>query len=91
MRSQYGTYRKFGGTGDRNDVLSLGQNPCQRNLSSGGIVFLADLLQAIRDLQDIGKVFLRVPWDTFAEVALFKVIGGFLRSSLTRRSTIMYR
>jgi len=88
---RYGTYRKFGRTRDRNDVLSLSQNPCQRNLPSGGIIFLPDLIEAIRNLQDIGKVFLRVPRDEPAEIAIFKVIGGFLSNSSGRRSFIIWR
>jgi len=91
MLSRYRTYRKFGRTGNGNDILSLGQNPCQRDLPSGSIVFLPNLLQTVRDLQDIGEVFLRVPWDEFTEIALFKVTGGFLLNSSARRSIIICR
>jgi hypothetical protein len=77
--SQYRTYRKFGGTRDRDDVLSLSQHPRQRDLPGSGVILFADLLQAVRQLEDVGEVLPGVPRDVFTEVTLLKVVGRFLQ------------
>ena len=56
----------------------MSQQPCEGNLAGSRVVFLADLLQAICELEDVGEVLLRVPRDGFAEVVVLKVVGGFL-------------
>ena len=78
-KSRYCTYLKPGGTGDRNDVFSLSQHPCQRDLAGGSIVFLPDPLQTVREFEDVGEVLLRVPWDYLAEVPILEVVRRFLR------------
>ena len=76
--SSYQTYRKLGSTRDRDNVLSLSQHPRQSDLASGCVVLLADLLQTIREAENVGEVLLGVPRDVSTEVVVFKVIGRFL-------------
>ena len=45
---------------DRHDVLSLREEPRQRNLPRARVVALADLLQPVCELDDVGEVLLRV-------------------------------
>ena len=73
------TYRKSGGTRDRDDVLSLSQDPGQSNLAGGRVIFLPDLLQTIREVENIGEILPGVPRDESAEVAVLEVIRRFLR------------
>jgi len=77
-RSRHWTHRKFSGTWDRDNVLSLSQNPRKGDLTSSRVVFLADLLQTRRKFEDVGEVLLRIPRDVSTEVAVLKVVGGFL-------------
>ena len=44
---------------DRDDVLPLAEEPCQRGLPGGRIVTFADIMQTGSQLIHIGKVFLR--------------------------------
>ena len=78
-RSRFWTYRKSRGTGDGDNVPSLSHHPRQGDLASSCVVLLPNLLQAIREFEDVGEVLLRVPSDVFAEVAVLKVVGRFLR------------
>ena len=72
------TYLKLGGTRNRDNVLSLSQDPRQSNLTGGCVVLLADLLQTVREVEDVGEILLGVPRDGFTEVAVLKVIRRFL-------------
>jgi len=77
--SKYQTYLEPGGTGDRDNVISLSQHPRQSDLTGGSVVLLADILQTIRELEDVGEVLLGVSRDVSTEVTLLKVIRRFLR------------
>lgn len=77
-KSWYCTYLESSGTGDRDDVFSLSQHPGQSDLSGSGIVFLADLLQTVRELKYVWEVLLRVPRDKLAEVTILEVVRRFL-------------
>ena len=79
VRSRWQTNRKSGGTRDRDDVLSLGQHPRQSDLAGGRIVSLTNLLQTIREVENIGEILPGVPRDESAEVAVLEVIRRFLR------------
>ena len=76
--SRYRTHRKLCGTGDRDNVFSLSHHPRQGDLTGSDVVSLADFIQAVRELEDVGEVLLRVPRDGFAEVVVLKVVGRFL-------------
>lgn len=76
------TYLKPGSARDRDEIFSLSQHPRQCDLSGGGIILLADLLQPVRDLEDVGEVLLRIPRDYLAEVSILEVIRRFLRRKL---------
>ena len=76
---QYSAYLEPGCTRDRYHVFSLSQHPRQRDLSGGGVVFPADILQTLRELEDVREVLFRVPRNHLAEVPILEVIRGCLQ------------
>ena len=64
------------GTGDRGDVVALGEQPGQRDLRRGGVDLGGDGL----DLVDDGEVLLEVAWGEarvgLAPVVVGEIVGG---------------
>jgi len=54
-RSRSGTHQKPGGTRNGNNVLPLSQHPREGNLTGSCGRLLADLLQTVGELEDVGK------------------------------------
>lgn len=63
---------------DGDDLLVLSQKPSEGNLTCSGVVFVANILEAVRDFQNVGEVLLGVACDAKSEVALFEVFWSFL-------------
>ena len=78
------TYIDLGRPRDGDDVLALGENPCDGDLAGCRAVLLAHLLQAVGYLEDVREVLLRVTRDRAAIVVRREVLGSFL----VRRSAI---
>lgn len=64
---------------NRDDVVSLRQQPRERDLSRCCTMLCPDLLQAVDELKDIWKVGCAVPRDYPPEVIRREIIGAFLR------------
>ena len=58
----------------------MGQDPSQSDLSGCGVVLLANLLQTICKLEDVGEIFLRVPRDVLTEIVVVEVVRRFLET-----------
>ena len=56
-------YLDFGGSWDRDDVVTLSEKPCQSNLTRRSVVLLSNLLEPLSDLQDVREVLLGHPAD----------------------------
>lgn len=72
------TYLDLGRTGDRNDIVSLSEQPSECDLPSSRVVLLANLLKTDCELENVGEVLLRIPRDLPAEVVLGEVFRPFL-------------
>lgn len=46
---------------DRNDVVALGEQPSDGNLTASRAVLRADFLQGLDEIKDLREVLLRVP------------------------------
>lgn len=72
-RTQNNSYLDVAGTGDRNDVLSLGHEPSESDLGGGGIVLFTNVVDVLDELKDIGEVLLRKAGHEWAGVTLREV------------------
>ncbi len=72
------TYRKLCSSRDRDNIVTLRKQPRESDLPGRRAVLLADSLQAIRDLQDVREVLLRVARHRAPEIILVEVIRPFL-------------
>lgn len=48
-------------SGDRNNIFSLSQQPCQCYLSRSNSVLFSYLLDTIHEFQDVGEILFAVP------------------------------
>jgi hypothetical protein len=60
-------------TRNRDDIISLGQEPSQRNLASGGSMFDTDISHTVRNGKDVREVLFAEPWNSAAEVVFLEV------------------
>ena len=54
-------YRDLARPWDWNDIVALGQQPRERNLTRWSVNLASNLLQFLHELEDVRKVVLRVP------------------------------
>jgi hypothetical protein len=51
-----GIYLDLLRAGDRDNIFALGEKPCQCDLARRCVVFLAEFLEALHELQDIREI-----------------------------------
>ena len=71
-------YRDLGSAWNGDDVLALSQEPRESDLARRRVVFFADLLQAVGQLEDVREVLFRVTRYLSAEVTLLEIIRACL-------------
>lgn len=79
LRGEMKAHLDFGGARDRDDVFTLAEKPCERNLARGRVVTIANLLQAVGKLENIRKVLFRVPGacaNSFSLLCSSTFVGG---------------
>jgi hypothetical protein len=75
-----GTHLNLRGTWDRNDILTLREDPCNAHRAGFRAVLRTDFLHLLRYRVDLWEVLLRVLRNRKAEVALLKVFRSRLKS-----------
>jgi hypothetical protein len=67
---------KRSGTRDGEEVVTLGQDPGQGQLTSSGVLLLRELSDAVDELEVLGEVLGGEAWCELAEVTLLEVVGA---------------
>ena len=68
------------GSGDGNDILTLGHQPSERQLAGSTALPSRDLADPVRELEILGEVLFREAGGHSPEISFFEVVGGLVCS-----------